>query len=81
MATTRKKKTTNKKFIQSAISKPGQLHRDLGVPQGKPIPKSKIAAAAKKPGKVGQRARFAQTLSGLRKKKLPAKSSTRKKTK
>lgn len=74
MATTRKKKS-NKKFIQGAISKPGQLHRDLGVPQGKPIPKSKIAAAAKKPGKVGQRARFAQTLSGLRKKKAPSKTS------
>jgi hypothetical protein len=57
-----------KKFIQKAIKKPGQLHRDLGVPQGKKIPKSRIAAAAAKGGKVGQRARFAQTLSKLRKK-------------
>jgi hypothetical protein len=56
-----------KKFIQSAIKKPGQLHRDLGVPQGKKIPASKVAAAAAKGGKVGQRARFAQTLSKLRK--------------
>lgn len=53
------------KFIQKAIKKPGQLHRDLGVPQGKKIPAAKIAAAAKKPGKVGQRARFAQTLKKL----------------
>jgi hypothetical protein len=56
------------KFIQKAIKKPGQLHRDLGVPQGKKIGAAKIAAAAKKGGKVGQRARFAQTLSKMRKK-------------
>jgi len=56
-----------KNFIQKAIKKPGQLHRDLGVPQGKKIPASKMAAAAKKGGKVGQRARFAETLKGLRK--------------
>ena len=58
-----------KKFIKSAIKKPGQLHRDLGVKQGKKIPDSKIAAAAKKGGKIGQRARFAMTLKKLRKKK------------
>jgi hypothetical protein len=56
-----------KKFIQGAIKKPGALHEDLGVPKGKKIPSAKIAAAAKQPGKVGQRARFAQTLAGLRK--------------
>lgn len=55
-----------KKFIQQAIKRPGQLHRDLGVPQGQKIPTSKIVAAAKRPGKVGQRARFAETLKGLR---------------
>lgn len=57
-----------KKFIKEAIKKPGQLHRDLGVPQGKKIGAQKIAKAAAKGGKVGQRARFAQTLSKLRKK-------------
>lgn len=62
------KKSSDKKFIQKAIKKPGQLHRDLGVPQGQKIPPSKIAAAAKSPGKVGQRARFAQTLAKVRKK-------------
>lgn len=58
------------KWIQKAVNpaKKGQLHRDLGVPQGKKIPAAKIAAAAKKPGKIGQRARFAQTLKGMRKK-------------
>lgn len=51
--------------IAGAIKRPGQLHRDLGVPAGKPIPAAKLAAAAKRPGKVGQRARFAETLKGM----------------
>lgn len=55
-----------KNFIKGAIKKPGQLHKDLGVPQGQKIPPGKLAAAAKSKGKVGQRARFAQTLKGLR---------------
>lgn len=54
-------------FIQKAIRRPGQLHRDLGVPQGQKIPAGKLAAAAKRGGKVGQRARFAQTLKKLNK--------------
>lgn len=59
-----------KKLNIKAIGlKKGALHRDLKVPQGKKIPVSKIRAAAKKVGKVGQRARFALTLSKLRKKK------------
>jgi len=61
-----------KKFIQSAIKKPGQLHRDLGVPQGQKIPESKIKAAAARGGKVGQRARFAETL-----KKMPHRGGKR----
>ena len=56
-----------KNWIQGAIKKPGQLHKDLGVPQGQKIPAGKLAAAAKKPGKVGQRARFAQTLKKMKK--------------
>jgi hypothetical protein len=55
------------KWIQKAIKRPGQLHRDLGVPQGEKIPAGKLAAAAKKPGKVGQRARLAKTLKKLHK--------------
>lgn len=59
-----------KKFIQKAIKKPGQLHRDLGVPQGKKIPASKLRAAAqgKYGKKVAQRARFAQMLKKVSKK-------------
>lgn len=53
-------------FIAGAIKKPGQLHRDLGVPQGHKIPQSKIKAAANKGGKIGERARFALTLKKLR---------------
>lgn len=56
----------NKKFIQKIGLKKGALHRDLGVPLDKKIPKAKINAAAKKPGKVGQRARFAKTLAKMK---------------
>jgi hypothetical protein len=52
-------------WIQGAIKHPGALHEDLGVPQGQPIPAGKLAAAAKKGGKVGQRARLAETLKGF----------------
>ena len=54
-----------KRWIKGAIKHPGALHRDLGVPQGEKIPESKIAAAAKKKGTVGKRARLAQTLKKL----------------
>ena len=62
------KKGGSSKFIQKAIKKPGSLKKSLGIKKGKTIPKSKLKAAAKKPGKLGQRARFAITLSKLRKK-------------
>jgi hypothetical protein len=55
-------------FIQKAIKRPGQLHRDLHVPQGEKIPKAKLATAAKRGGKVGERARFAETLGSFKKK-------------
>lgn len=55
------------KWIQSAIKKPGALKKSLGVKSGEKIPAKKLAAAAKKPGKMGQRARLAQTLSKLKK--------------
>jgi len=54
-------------WIQKAIKKPGALHKQLGVAEGKKIPGKKLAAAAKKPGKLGQRARLAETLKGLKK--------------
>jgi hypothetical protein len=57
-----------KKWIQKAISKPGALKKQLGVSADKKIPAGKLTAAAKKGGKVGQRARLAMTLSKLKKK-------------
>jgi len=51
------------KWIQKAISKPGALHKALHVPADEKIPAGKLAVAAKKPGKMGHRARLAQTLS------------------
>jgi hypothetical protein len=57
----------NKKWIQGAIKKPGALKKSLGVKKGEKIPAKKLAAAAKKPGKMGQRARLAQTLKKMKK--------------
>jgi hypothetical protein len=54
-------------WIKDAVKKPGALRSSLGVKKGQKIPASKLAAAAKKPGKMGQRARLAQTLKGLKK--------------
>ena len=55
-----------KNWIAGAISKPGALRKTLGAKAGKPIPEAKLAAAAKKPGITGQRARLAETLKGLK---------------
>jgi len=57
-----------KKWIQKAIKKPGALRQALGVKKGKDIPEKKLKAAAKKPGKLGQRARLAETLKKMSKK-------------
>jgi hypothetical protein len=67
-AETPPKKLKGKNFIKDAIKRPGALHKKLGVPQGKKIPKSKITAAAKVGGQLGQEARFAETLEGMKKK-------------
>ena len=62
-----KKGGSTSKWIQSAIKKPGALKKSLGVKAGEKIPAKKLEAAAKKPGKMGQRARLAKTLSKLKK--------------
>jgi hypothetical protein len=54
------------KWIQKAIKKPGALRKSLGAKEGQPISAKKLAAAAKKPGKIGQRARLAQTLKKMK---------------
>lgn len=53
------------KWIQGAIKHKGALHKEMGIPEGEPIPAKKLAAAAKKGGKLGQRARLAETLKGF----------------
>jgi len=54
------------KWIQSAIKKPGALRKQLGVNGDKPIPAKTLDKAAKAPGKLGQRARLAKTLKGMK---------------
>ncbi len=59
-----------RKFISKAIKKPGALHKELHVPAGKKIPKSKLQAAAKKgSSKEAKRARLALTLGKINKKR------------
>lgn len=57
-----------KKFwIQDAIKKPGALRKQLKTKKGKKIPAKTLAKAAKKKGKLGKRARLAQTLKKFKK--------------
>lgn len=53
-------------WIKDAIKKPGALRAELGVKKDEKIPAKKLQAAAKKPGKLGQRARLAETLKGMK---------------
>lgn len=53
-------------WIKDAIKKPGALRKELGVKEGKTIPAKTLAKAAKKPGKLGQRARLAETLKKMK---------------
>lgn len=55
-----------KNWIAEAVKKPGALRKQLGAKAGKPIPAGKLEAAANKPGKLGQRARLAMTLKGMK---------------
>lgn len=54
-----------KNWIAGAVKHPGALRAELGAKSGEPIPAGKLAAAAKKPGKLGQRARLAMTLKRM----------------
>jgi hypothetical protein len=58
--------TKSKNWIANAIKKPGALRASMGVKKGEKIPAGKLAKAAKAPGKMGQRARLAQTLKGFK---------------
>lgn len=58
-------KVEGEKWIGKAIKKPGALHKALKVPEGEKIPAKKLEAAAEKSGKLGKRARLAQTLGRM----------------
>lgn len=62
-----KKARSSVNWIAGAINPAhkGLLHRELGVPQGKPIPASKERAAAKGNSPTAKRARLALTLRKL----------------
>lgn len=53
-------------WIKGAIEKPGSLRKSLGMKKGQKIPADKLAYAAAKPGKMGKRARLAQTLKSFK---------------
>lgn len=55
----------DKKWIQKAIKHPGKLHRELGIPEGKKIPTSKLKKAEKKGGTITKEAHLAETLKKL----------------
>lgn len=55
------------KWIAGAIKHKGALRKELGAKKGKPIPEKKLEAAAKKGGKIGKRARLAETLKHMKK--------------
>ena len=53
------------KWIAGAIKKPGALHKEMGIPEGHKIPESKLKKAEHAGGKLGKRARLAETLKGF----------------
>ena len=61
-------KITKDHWIGSAIKHKGALHKELHVPAGQKIPAKTLAKASKAGGKLGQRARLAETLKGMHKK-------------
>lgn len=63
------RRRSRKRWIQFALRKhkKGALHRQLGIPEGEIIPLSLLRDAAKAPGLLGQRARFALNLRSIRK--------------
>jgi hypothetical protein len=53
-------------FIKEAIKNPGSLRKQLGIKGDKKIPAKMLDRATKAPGKLGQRARLAKTLRGMK---------------
>ncbi len=68
MAKTAPKKKGNW-MAEAFANNKGALRKQLGAKPGKPIDKSKLAAAAKKSGTIGKRARLAQTAAKIARKR------------
>lgn len=60
-------KMAKDKWIQKMHMKKGALHEEMGIPEGKKIPEKKLEKAAHAGGKLGRRARLAETLERLHK--------------
>ena len=60
---------SKKNWIKGAIKKPGSLRKALGVKKGENIPASKLNAAAKQKGKIGQKDRLSKTLKKMNRKR------------
>jgi hypothetical protein len=67
MAKEKKSDGPKKMWIAGAIKHPGALHKELHVPMGKKIPAGKLEKAAHAKGKLGKRARLAETLKNMHK--------------
>ena len=61
-------KTKDGLWISKMHMKKNALHKEMGIASDKKIPKKKLESAAKKPGKLGKRARLAETLESFHKK-------------
>jgi hypothetical protein len=58
-----------KNWISGAIKKPGALHKELKVPEGKKIPEKKLEKAEHSKNPIERkRAVLAETLKGFKKK-------------
>jgi len=56
----------DKRWMQKLNLKKGALRKSLKIKKGNKIPLAKLKAAAKKPGKLGKRARLALTFRKYR---------------
>jgi hypothetical protein len=55
------------KWIGEMHMKKGALHKEMGIPEGKKIPEGRLKKAEHAGGKLGKRARLAETLKGFHK--------------
>ncbi len=62
-----KKEKKGGKWIQGAIQHPGALKKALGVPEEKPIPKSKLTIKKSDTAQMKRRKNLAKTLGKFRK--------------